>query len=85
MKNSYRKFFANVKQYIKIKYFLDRNNINQSQFSRFMKGQAFDYEMSMNKLELLYTDIMETIKSLHNIHYLHKILVKKGVTWKILS
>ena len=62
MKNLYRKFFAECKPVIKMKPFLDRNGINQSAFSRFLKGQEFNYEISLDKLQALYQDIVSTIQ-----------------------
>lgn len=62
MKNSYREFFAECLPVIKMRPFLIRNRIDQSAFSRFMKGQMFNYEISLDKLQALKLDIMETVK-----------------------
>ena len=59
MKNDYRSFFANVKDYIKFKPFLTLVGINQSAFSRFMKNENFNYEISEEKLKALYECIIE--------------------------
>lgn len=57
-KGDYRSFFASVKHFVKINYFLKLENINQSQFSRFMKGDLFDYEMSLDSLDRLYSSVI---------------------------
>lgn len=59
MKNELRSFFADVKDYIKFKPFLDMAGINQSAFSRYMKNEMFNYEVSEEKLIALRDYIIE--------------------------
>lgn len=59
MKNELRSFFADVKDYIKFKPFLDMAGINQSAFSRYMKDEMFNYEVSEEKLISLRDYIIE--------------------------
>lgn len=63
-KSSLREVFAQWQPVIKFAPFLLRNGINGSSFSRFMKGQMFDFEISLNKLQALYQDIYVTIQNL---------------------
>lgn len=60
-KNEYRTFFANVKPFIKLNYFLKRNNLAQSTFSVFMRGEFENYQISIDKLKVLYDDIIQTL------------------------
>ena len=64
MKNDYRSFFANVKSYIKFKPFLDMVGINQSAFSRYLKDEMFNYEVSEEKLQKLYYAIIDFCKNI---------------------
>lgn len=58
-KSDYRSFFASVKKYLKFQPFLLELGINQSAFSKFMKNDLFDYEVSIEKLNLLYLAICD--------------------------
>ena len=62
-KNDYRQFFANVKPFIKINYFLKRNNLSQSTFSVFMRGEFENYQISLDKLKVLYDDVIQTLEN----------------------
>lgn len=59
MKHSYREYFANVKKYVKMKPFLKEAGITESNFSMFMKGEAYDWCMSVEKLNILKNLIEE--------------------------
>mgnify|MGYP000870503701 CR=1 FL=1 len=63
-KSDYRLYFAKCKKYIKFNSFLKDLNINQSAFSKFMKDDVFDYELSLSKLDLLYCAIVDFIESI---------------------
>lgn len=60
-KGDYRRFFTQIKDFVKFNYFLKKLDINQSCFSKFMKNEYFDYQMSLEKLQLLYNEICESI------------------------
>ena len=63
-KSDYRLYFAKCKKYIKFNQFLKDLNINQSAFSKFMKDDLFDYEISVEKLNLLYCAIIDFSESI---------------------
>jgi len=56
-KTEYRSYFASVSDYVKMSYFLRKCNVNHSNFSRFMKGQEYDYLISWDKLDSLYLEV----------------------------
>lgn len=60
-KKEYRSFFANVKSFLRLSYFLKRNGLAASTFSLFMRGDEFDYMISLDRLHLLYVDICDTV------------------------
>ena len=53
-KNEYREFFAECKPFLKMKYFCELAGVNPVSLSIFMKGQEWDYEMSLQKCNDLY-------------------------------
>lgn len=59
MKNDLRSFFVSVKGYIYFKPFLAKCGISASAFSKFMKGEVFNYEVAEDKLILLRDSIIE--------------------------
>jgi hypothetical protein len=63
-KSDFRSFFASVKRYLKFQPFLKELGINQSAFSKFMKNDLFDYEVSIEKLNLLYIAICDFCDSI---------------------
>lgn len=63
-KSDYRSFFANVKPFIKLKYFCDLAGVNTVSLSRFMKGEGWDYEISEEKLHKLYTVVCDTLQKI---------------------
>lgn len=65
-KESMRNVFMDIKPYIKFNVFLKRNGINQSSFSKYLKGEQFDYEISIEKLRILYLDIVTTLEILRH-------------------
>lgn len=60
-KSSYREYFANVKEYVKMKPFLKICNIPEPTFSMFMKDSAYDCFLSVERLELLKNCISERL------------------------
>ena len=60
-KSSYRSYFADVSVWLKMNYFLKRANVSQPNFSRVMKGSAYDYLVSLDKLKALYDVIHSKI------------------------
>jgi hypothetical protein len=60
-KAMYRAYFADVVLWLKMNYFLKRANVDQPNFSRFMKGEEYDYLISVEKLEALYKVVHEKI------------------------
>ena len=63
-KSYYRSYFAKCKKYIKFNSFLKDLGINQSAFSKFMKDDLFAYELSAEKLNLLYCAIIDFTESI---------------------
>lgn len=63
-KNDYRSFFANVKPFIKLAYFIKRAGIPSSAMSLFMKDEAYNYVLSLERLNGLYADICETLENI---------------------
>lgn len=53
-KSDYRSFFAQCKPYIKLSKFADMAGIHKSTLSLFMKGAAYDYCISVNRLAKMY-------------------------------
>lgn len=66
-KNEFRTFFAQCKPFLKFKYFLHLADIDPANFSRFMKGNEWDYEMSLDSLNKLYTVIIVHFEEFINI------------------
>lgn len=63
-KSSYREYFANVRKYVIMKPFLKLANIQQSNFSWFMKDSAYDHLLSLDKLATLESCIKETLNNI---------------------
>lgn len=53
MKNSYREFFAECMPFLKMAYFLKEVGISPVTFSRFMKGEDFNWCLSEEKCAIL--------------------------------
>ena len=66
-KNEFRSFFAQCKPFLKIKYFLNLADISPVNFSRFMKGSEWDYEMSLESLNKLYYIVKTHFEEFINI------------------
>lgn len=56
-KAEYRLYFASVKDYVKMTWFLKRAKIDDGNFSRFLQDHHYDYLISINKLKDLYDDM----------------------------
>lgn len=56
-KSSYREYFAECRRFLKMKYFLKLSGISESNFCLFMKGDAYDYTVSIEKLDSLKNNI----------------------------
>lgn len=63
-KKDFRAFFAQCRNQIKFRYFLDECGINPGAFSRFMKSDVFDYQISLSQLERLYNAITDFCKNI---------------------
>lgn len=63
-KNDYRTFFAQCKPFIRFRFFLDLAKISPVNFSRFMRGDEWDYEVSLDKLNVLYHCILDTFQKI---------------------
>ena len=61
-KSDYKVYFAMMKPKIKFSYFLDLCGIDKSKFSKFMTKNT-DWELSIEKLELLYNCIKSELKN----------------------
>lgn len=53
-KSDYRQYFNDVKVWVKMNYFLQQCSIDSSNFSRFLKGEPYDYLISLDRLSHLY-------------------------------
>lgn len=63
-KDSYREFFANVKPILKLNYFCKLSGVSQVSLSRFMKGSEWNYEISEDRLHLLYSCIVDHLQKI---------------------
>lgn len=63
-KNDFRLFFAEIKPYITFSPFLKSVGIGKSNFSLFMKGEAYDYALSLEKLIILRLSIIDFCKKI---------------------
>lgn len=57
-KSDYRSFFAQCKPYIKLSRFANMAGIHKSTLSLFMKSDAYDYCISLDRLCKMYTLIV---------------------------
>lgn len=60
-KADYRQYFASVKMWLKMNYFLKQVNIDSSNFSRFLRSDEHDYLVSIDKLNKLYEEIQKKL------------------------
>lgn len=63
-KNDFRAFFAEIKPFITFAPFLKSTGIAKSNFSLFMKGEPYDYALSLEKLILLRLAIIDFCKKI---------------------
>lgn len=63
-KSSYRDYFKSIMRYVKLTKIAEDNGIAKSTVSMFLKDSHFDYQMSLEKLELLKKIVDETILDL---------------------
>lgn len=63
-KNDFRLFFAEIKPYITFAPFLKSTGIAKSNFSLFMKGESYDYALSLEKLINLRLSIIDFCKKI---------------------
>lgn len=63
-KNDYRTFFANVAPFIRFTYFCKLTGVSPVNLSRFMKGEEWNYEMSIDKCHKLYVSILEHFENI---------------------
>lgn len=63
-KNDFRLFFTEIKPYITFAPFLKSVGIARSNFSLFMKGEAYDYALSLEKLITLRLLIIDFCKKI---------------------
>lgn len=63
-KNDYREFFVQCKPFIRFNYFLRKCRISPVNFSRFLKGNEWNYEISLDKLRILYEEICSTFENI---------------------
>lgn len=54
MKNDYREFFAQCKLYLKLNRFCEIANVNRINLSRFLKGESYNWCMSIDSCKRLY-------------------------------
>lgn len=63
-KSNYRLFFAQCKHLLRMVKFCEKANVNPVCFSRFMKGEEFNYYLSLEKLQDLYNVVIDELSSL---------------------
>lgn len=63
MKSFYREWLRNVQMYVKISKLAKEVGIRQNLLSLFMKDSAYDYCLSVQKLQLLHDHIVETLSN----------------------
>lgn len=63
-KNDYRLFFAQCKRLLKMVRFCEKANVNYVCYTRFMKGEEFNYYISLDKLHNLYDVIIDELTSI---------------------
>lgn len=63
-KCDYRFYFAKIQKFIKLRQIYEPMGIHPSTFSRFMKGEAYDYVISIDKLEMIYDGVQKTLLNL---------------------
>lgn len=63
-KNWYRTSLTNIKRYVKLGVFCDDIGLSRSTLTMFLKGKEFDYQISIEKLDLLYSTIKKSLSSI---------------------
>lgn len=63
-KDQYRSYFAEVSNYIKMSKILDEIGQDRSNFYRFQKSVEFDFLLSFEKLEGIYSHVQLVLKNL---------------------
>ena len=63
-KNDFRTFFASVKPFIKMSFFLRRAGIAPSTFYMFMQSEHQNYQISEERLKALYDDVCRTLANI---------------------
>lgn len=63
-KNEFRSFFASCKDFLKMRFFLQKVGIAPSSFSLFMRGEEWNYTISLSKLQHLYDEVMHAIEKI---------------------
>lgn len=56
-KSFYRTSLNDCKKYIKLGLFADEVGISRSALTMFLKSEEFDYQISLEKLDLLYNTV----------------------------
>lgn len=63
-KNYYRATFDSIKDIVKLCVCADYAGIPRSSMTQFMKGEMFNYMISLDKLEIMYKYIQERLSCL---------------------
>lgn len=65
LKETYRFAYRDIMSFIKMNYFLKRNKISQSAFSKFLKGSEYNFLISTDKLGAMWEDIILTLDNIN--------------------
>lgn len=63
-KNDYRLFFDYVKPFIKLSFFCKKVGIANTTLSLFMRGDSYNYAMSIERCQELYNEIASTLNTI---------------------
>lgn len=65
LKETYRSAYKDIMPFIKMNYFIKRNKISQSAFSKFLKGPEYNFLISVDKLGAMWQDIIITLDNIN--------------------
>lgn len=63
-KDQYRSLLNDIKSYIKLSYFADEIGLSRTTLSLFLKDSAYNYMISVNRLDELYNCIIKKCNSI---------------------
>lgn len=63
-KHFYRTSLNEIKRYVKLGQFCDDIGLSRSTLSMFLKSEQFDYQISVEKLDMLYMSVKDFFNKL---------------------